>query len=677
MRTGFLVLCAWAFALFGTSTQAAIKVACVGDSITQGVGATDQAKTSYPPILQTLLGPDYEVRNFGSGGATLLDVESNRSYMKRSVFAESVKFEPDIVLIMLGTNDSNTNNAPTYAALDTFSNAYDTLISKYTEGRKPAPKVFIGVIAWEATKDAEKFGLQYNGGWYFFQSIIQNRMAPMIRSYAWERGYSIVDVNALTLGHSEWYSTDSVHPGDAGYAQIAKLFYARIQQELPKAVPTVDAVWLSSLDANSATFTARITSTGGLPTKAWLYWGGKDGATLKDGWAHVAAIACKGTGLVHSLQTNLLAGRDCYCRMYVSNKLGATWSPLTVRFTTPATIGNHFSPIGWHKSSDIKFDGYAGPGLGDFPVLIKLNGRNVKGFSYSQCKADGSDLRFADTTGSELSYEIEKWDPSSDGATSYIWVQVRGLIAKGSILMYWGNSNAVAHDAAFANSTWSSAYQAVWHMTDRSHDSTGRGHLLTASQGGGSTDFSNGAAGGAQYFGQDREMQCEDVGLTTSNSCSIMAWAQSYPGQTYSDWGASVWGMSGYPHGLDVTPAGNFRFNWFGEIAVETDVPISEKGFHCFIQTVSNIGGPATAYDDGWTTFPVRTCPDQPVGGKFTLGYTGYHEHWNGYIDEVRIMNTVVTPDYAMAAYNTIANNVRKGGVGFTTYGPARTVAEK
>lgn len=47
--------------------ERAIKVACVGESLTYGAGHTESA---YPLVLQSLLGEEYEVKNFGAGGRT-------------------------------------------------------------------------------------------------------------------------------------------------------------------------------------------------------------------------------------------------------------------------------------------------------------------------------------------------------------------------------------------------------------------------------------------------------------------------------------------------------------------------------------------------------------------------------------------------------------------------------
>lgn len=50
-----------------------MKVACVGNSITYGIGVSDPDKESYPARLQQMLGEGYTVERFGKPGATLLN----------------------------------------------------------------------------------------------------------------------------------------------------------------------------------------------------------------------------------------------------------------------------------------------------------------------------------------------------------------------------------------------------------------------------------------------------------------------------------------------------------------------------------------------------------------------------------------------------------------------------
>lgn len=84
-----------------------VKVACVGDSITEGLCSTEGQ--SYPTQLQEILGSDFEVKNFGVSGRTLLK-KGDYPYWNESAYTESKNFLPDVVIIMLGTNDTKPQN---------------------------------------------------------------------------------------------------------------------------------------------------------------------------------------------------------------------------------------------------------------------------------------------------------------------------------------------------------------------------------------------------------------------------------------------------------------------------------------------------------------------------------------------------------------------------------------
>ena len=86
-----------------------IKVACVGNSITYGAGIVNREKNSYPAQLQVYLGDKYEVRNFGSNGATAFH-EGDYPYVQTEAYKQAIAYSPDIVFIKLGTNDSKPQN---------------------------------------------------------------------------------------------------------------------------------------------------------------------------------------------------------------------------------------------------------------------------------------------------------------------------------------------------------------------------------------------------------------------------------------------------------------------------------------------------------------------------------------------------------------------------------------
>ena len=88
------------------------KVACIGDSITYGSKVAAREKNHYPAQLGYLLGRDFEVRNFGVGGSTLLGA-ADKPYVRTTAWEEVLAWKPDIVLIVLGTNDTCQNGQRT------------------------------------------------------------------------------------------------------------------------------------------------------------------------------------------------------------------------------------------------------------------------------------------------------------------------------------------------------------------------------------------------------------------------------------------------------------------------------------------------------------------------------------------------------------------------------------
>ena len=82
--------------------QDKIKIACIGNSITEGVD-------NYPTSLARMLGDQYEVGNFGKWGHTLLR-KGDHPYMSTDAFINAQKFQPNVVIIKLGTNDSKPEN---------------------------------------------------------------------------------------------------------------------------------------------------------------------------------------------------------------------------------------------------------------------------------------------------------------------------------------------------------------------------------------------------------------------------------------------------------------------------------------------------------------------------------------------------------------------------------------
>lgn len=94
-------------------SAAALKIACVGDSITAGAHASNSSM-AYPQQLQRMLDASkYAVTNLGECGSTM-QKNADSPYWKRNSFTTLTKNTWDIVIIMLGTNDAKdkTDNGP-------------------------------------------------------------------------------------------------------------------------------------------------------------------------------------------------------------------------------------------------------------------------------------------------------------------------------------------------------------------------------------------------------------------------------------------------------------------------------------------------------------------------------------------------------------------------------------
>jgi lysophospholipase L1-like esterase len=77
-----------------------LRVACIGDSITAGVGLF----RPYPTVLQELSSNRWTVANFGVPGKTLL-LQSGRAWADTPAAAQALDFRPDVVVAMFGIND--------------------------------------------------------------------------------------------------------------------------------------------------------------------------------------------------------------------------------------------------------------------------------------------------------------------------------------------------------------------------------------------------------------------------------------------------------------------------------------------------------------------------------------------------------------------------------------------
>jgi acyl-CoA thioesterase I len=189
-------------------SQSTIKIACVGNSITEGPGRENP--DSYPLQMQAMIGKGFEVRNFGVSGRTLLK-KGDFPYWNEPQFDEVKQFAPDKIIIMLGTNDSKPQN---WQYKTDFKQDYIDLIKSF---RSTMPKNGIIYVVIPVPVSKDNFGIR--------ESVLVDEMRPLLREIAAETGSKIIDLHTPLKNHKALFA-DGVHPNNEGLgimaAEIAK-----------------------------------------------------------------------------------------------------------------------------------------------------------------------------------------------------------------------------------------------------------------------------------------------------------------------------------------------------------------------------------------------------------------------------------------------------------------------
>ena len=174
-----------------------IKVLCAGDSITFGY----LLNTNYSLILQDLLGGNYQVMNTSMVGITAYD------YKNMEIYKQGLHFNPDIVILMFGSNDSNLDY---YIAADYFKQYYSSLIDSY----KARVILCTPTYAFEENYGVNKHNLK--------------QIVKSIFEIGKEKHLDVIDFYSMSQSHPEWFDMDGVHPNVDGQRQMALRIYETI-----------------------------------------------------------------------------------------------------------------------------------------------------------------------------------------------------------------------------------------------------------------------------------------------------------------------------------------------------------------------------------------------------------------------------------------------------------------
>jgi lysophospholipase L1-like esterase len=196
---------AFMVATIGNKNQPSpIRIACVGDSITRG--------TEYTLDLWAMLGPNYIVGDFGVGGATVSQ-QSESAYMNKNELEVAKQFQPNIVVVMLGTNDADKTLNESQA--DFVSDYVALLLQFQALPNKPAVYIVEPPPIYNSTVNLS--------GTIFAQTVL-----PGIKEVANQTGLPLIDAYSPLVGYPDYF-VDGIHPKAEGAQIIAEAVYAALK----------------------------------------------------------------------------------------------------------------------------------------------------------------------------------------------------------------------------------------------------------------------------------------------------------------------------------------------------------------------------------------------------------------------------------------------------------------
>ena len=224
-RLLLLIIIPFFFSLLSCQTKVrsdAIRIACIGDSLTYGMFLPFRAFNSYPSQLQKLLGASYQVKNFGIIGTTL-QKEGNNPYWQQAGLTKSDDFAPSVVIIMLGTNDAKTVN---WKGEEAFLSDARALVLHY-QNLPSRPKV---ILLTPPTAYSSSYSISEET-----LDILSKGLVALSE----EMHIPFVDIHKMTAEHPQWFFFDGIHTNTFGAKAIAtelyqKEFLLTHEEQLPK-----------------------------------------------------------------------------------------------------------------------------------------------------------------------------------------------------------------------------------------------------------------------------------------------------------------------------------------------------------------------------------------------------------------------------------------------------------
>lgn len=195
-----------------------VRFAFMGNSITIGTFLANPQTECYPAQFSKMLEAEYGdtciVKNFAVSGRTMLK-NGDFPLWNEPQFKQSMDFAPDIVYIMLGTNDTKPYNWDDHGA--EFIADYQSMIDTFL-WRNPRCKF---ILAYPPPAFAVNFDIR--------NDIIVNEVLPALDSILKTNDALSIDYYHAFLDSSNLFP-DAIHPNAKGAKAMAQLLFNHVKE---------------------------------------------------------------------------------------------------------------------------------------------------------------------------------------------------------------------------------------------------------------------------------------------------------------------------------------------------------------------------------------------------------------------------------------------------------------
>ncbi|MBD3248811.1 DUF2341 domain-containing protein [Candidatus Woesearchaeota archaeon] len=299
--------------------------------------------------------------------------------------------------------------------------------------------------------------------------------------------------------------------------------------------------------------------------------------------------------------------------------------------------------------------------LQDFPLFIKLNSSN---FNFSDAKSDGEDIRFTDESNNNLSYELERWDSTSENAEIWVNMPYLNSTANNTIYIYYGNPAAL--DNQDPSSVWNSNFLGVWHLSesgtlDRNDSSKYSAH-------GNAVNFEGDEKiegildGSLNISGDDHITDISGNHLNGNGThIAVSAWIETTTADKTIIEKKDNGQYETYQLSLGAGGSGVFSYEIAGNNvqSVTSDAVLTDGTWYHIVGIRKDtdleiyVDGKLNGTQAGTTAGNASTSSAVDIGVRRTDG-RGLTDYFDGQIDEVRIMNFSLDSNWINTTYQNI-----------------------